>query len=354
MSLFDFISNEQFRNSLDSDYGELAKCIEASAWKAAHVLAGSLVEAVLLDYLMSTEYPKRTKEDPLRFDLGKVISTCRAEKIISERVEDLSTVVRDYRNLIHPGRTVRVGESVDGESASVAKSLVVLISNEITAKRKAAYGFTAEQIVAKVVSDPSNTVVLTHLLKTANRHEMQMLLLKALPKRYQVAESDWDVSLSEALKSCFRLAFKVANDDIKRQVAAEFVRVLKNEGEAVIRSYEGGLFIGSEFDHFDSDSLALVKAHFLARMKQDLTIDLLRAIEGLEKHILPSEVVEFLDPLIRSSLYGAVNNYDRNPGHTWSEHILQVRRRTTVHGRSVWMSGLITLRRKGVPKRPRS
>jgi len=165
MSNFEFISNEAFRTSLESDYSELEKCIEVGAWKAAHVLAGSIVEATLVDYLLSTDFPSRCKEDPLRFDLGEIISTCRAENIISQRVEDLSTVIREYRNLIHPGRFARTGDIVDNDSALIAKSLVVLIAKEVTAKRKEAYGLTAEQIVSKVISDPSNTVVIAHLLK---------------------------------------------------------------------------------------------------------------------------------------------------------------------------------------------
>jgi hypothetical protein len=47
MAKFDFISDERFRASLQSDYSELGKAGQAEAWKAVHVLAGSIIEAVL-------------------------------------------------------------------------------------------------------------------------------------------------------------------------------------------------------------------------------------------------------------------------------------------------------------------
>ena len=71
MAEFEFISNEAFRASLKSDYTELEKCIDAGAWKAAHVLAGSIVEAILVDYLLTTDFTARNGEDPLRFDLRR-------------------------------------------------------------------------------------------------------------------------------------------------------------------------------------------------------------------------------------------------------------------------------------------
>src|ERR1043166_4837844 len=56
MGAFDFVSDERFRESLESDYLEIQRCLDAEAWKAVHVLAGSIVEAVLIDYLLSVNH----------------------------------------------------------------------------------------------------------------------------------------------------------------------------------------------------------------------------------------------------------------------------------------------------------
>src|SRR5256885_13481073 len=120
---FDFITDVDFRTSLESDYRELLRCIENGAWKAVHVIAGSVVEAILSDYLIGIGYEKKSGKNPLEMELGPIISACRAEKIITDRTADLSSVVRSYRNLIHPGRIVRLKEKVDKKTALIAKAL---------------------------------------------------------------------------------------------------------------------------------------------------------------------------------------------------------------------------------------
>ena len=46
MPMFDFITEKDLRVSLEGDYAEMQKCVEASAWKSGQVLAGSIVEAL--------------------------------------------------------------------------------------------------------------------------------------------------------------------------------------------------------------------------------------------------------------------------------------------------------------------
>ncbi len=55
MSKFNFISDEKFRNILLSDYTEIEVSYANKAWKAVVVLAGSVIEALLVDYLVSLE-----------------------------------------------------------------------------------------------------------------------------------------------------------------------------------------------------------------------------------------------------------------------------------------------------------
>jgi hypothetical protein len=95
------------------------------AWKAAHVLSGSIVEAVLVDHLLGIGY---SKKDPLAMTLEAPIDAGKAEGILSDKAADLSSVIRGYRNLIHPGRVLRLGETVDEEGARIAEALVSLMS----------------------------------------------------------------------------------------------------------------------------------------------------------------------------------------------------------------------------------
>jgi hypothetical protein len=181
---FDFITEASFRASLESDYRELTRCLKNGAWKAVHVLAGSVVEAVLTDHLVGIDYQKKSGKDPFKMELGPIITACRDEKIITERTADLSSVIRSYRNLIHPGRIARLKEKVDAKTASIAKALVDVVTDEVSAAKAVTYGFTAEQIANKIEKDSSAIALLTHLLEETKDHERERLVSEVLPNRF--------------------------------------------------------------------------------------------------------------------------------------------------------------------------
>jgi len=85
MPNFDFITLKPFREALDADYAEMRRSAEAGNWKAAHVLAGSIVECLLIDYLATTSSSGRGSTDALKLDLSDAINCCKSEKVITAR-----------------------------------------------------------------------------------------------------------------------------------------------------------------------------------------------------------------------------------------------------------------------------
>ena len=159
-AVFSFITDQKFRTSLAGDYAELLKSLESGAWKAAHVLSGSVVEALLIDFLISMDYEKKSGKNPLELDLSKAVDACRKEGALSDRASALATVIRGYRNLIHPGRMIRLNERVDKNSAAIAKALVDMVISEIADARINKYGFTADQLMLKIEHDSSCAPIL--------------------------------------------------------------------------------------------------------------------------------------------------------------------------------------------------
>ena len=189
-SNFIFIVDSELRQSLENDYRELQLCLEHHAWKAAHVLSGSIVEAVLVDYLLGAGY---SNKDPLKMTLEDLIDAAKTANVLSAKTADLSSVVRSYRNLIHPGRLVRLGETTDEEGAQIANSLVAIIVREVAKKQEQTSGLTAEQLLAKFENDPSALAISDHLLRDAKPEELERLLLAILPTRYLELDSfDFD------------------------------------------------------------------------------------------------------------------------------------------------------------------
>ena len=190
MANFDYISASEFRQSLEADYAEMQRAAEAGAWKSVLVVAGSIVETLLIDNLAANPSPTRSKKDPLKLDLSEAIETCLYEQVISQRTADLCSVIRSYRNLIHPGRLIRLNEPPPTHgTATIALALVDMIAEDVAKAIRATVGLTGEQILSKILRDSNSLTILGHLLAEVSETQRAHLLLELLPKAHQAAQS---------------------------------------------------------------------------------------------------------------------------------------------------------------------
>ncbi len=314
---FDFITDDRFRASLDSDYRELTLAMEHGSWKAAHVLAGSIVEAVLIDYLLDIGYNNMAHADILSMDLNKAILACKSAGVLSQRVVNSADAIRSYRNLIHPGRVIRLEEPVDEDGAGIAHRLVRMIIKEITDVRKQKYGYTAEQIVAKLEADPSvGPALLEHMLKEVKLTEKRRLLMTVLPRRLVELEQQDAFVLPDfgeidvpppdltGLEKGFRVAFDTAPDDLKTDVVARFVFMLKEEGAYQIAQYERVFFRSPDLAYCSPEDTQLIKEHLLVVLPKQHDERFLAVVAGLSKYLGNEEEVEKLvDGLMRMLQY---------------------------------------------------
>ncbi len=301
---FDFIADADFRKSLESDYRELTRCIESGAWKCAHVISGSVVEAILTDYLIGVDYQKKTGKDPLKMELAPIIAACKDEKIITERTADLSSVVRSYRNLIHPGRVIRLDEREDQKTASIAKGLVDIVANEVAAAKEATYGFTAEQIANKIEKDSGAIAVLRHFLKETNDRERERLVAQILPGRFFFARELGDESSVADYQKCHRQTFDTLADESKTRIAKRFVKILKEESGDYVLAYENLFFRASDLKYIGLNDTAMVKEHLLARLSRDQSKTALGVLEGFGPFLSKYELPRVFDAYAKIVAYG--------------------------------------------------
>src|ERR1017187_1549780 len=308
---FDFITDAEFRAALESDYRELSTCMTQSAWKSVHVLAGSVVEAILADYLIGTAYQSKSGKDPLKMELGPIISACKDQKIITERTADLSSVVRSYRNLIHPGRVIRLAETVDQKSASIAKALVEVIAEEVAATKAASYGFTAEQIINKLAKDRSAFALLSHFLKETNDRERERLVRDVVPTRYfqedyeEYTDSEPVESLSPSdYAKCHRQTFNTLSLESKTTVVKKFIKILKEESGDYIVKYENLFFRATDMEYMLPAEVALTKAHLLGRLRDDVSDGSLGVLDGLGAYLTKYEISGIVDVYAKAIGFG--------------------------------------------------
>ena len=309
---FDFITDNDFRSILTADYVEMRICADSKAWKAVHVLAGSIIEAVIVDYLIAEHCVSR--KDGVKLQLGEAIDSAVKSGILPKDLCDLSSVIKDYRNLVHPGRSIRLEKKPDYNSSSVAMSLVDMICNEL-GNRKGSRGYTAEQIISKVRRDASAAAILQNLLKEVPSDEIHALLIKAIPETYRQENKDqWFYEEGDnayqhvlpTLRSLFRIAYSHADKNTQRDVALNFVRIVKEEDSEVVTQYGDSFWWMGQMEHLCDDDIQVIKNHFLSRVESDRgNEELITILRGIGKYLSPEEAQSITNLLMSIRLLNA-------------------------------------------------
>lgn len=118
-----FIADQAFRNNLRIDISAAHQAYGNGEYKAATVLAGASVEALLLWALQQqSEEVIKTAADKIfkKTDKGleywylhQLIEVANELKIVKKETIALIRLAKDFRNLIHPGRSIRLAQICD-------------------------------------------------------------------------------------------------------------------------------------------------------------------------------------------------------------------------------------------------
>lgn len=300
MATFDFVVSDEFRACLEKDAEELVLCMKGGAWKAAHVMASSLIQAALTEYLSSSGL---ALEEPLsRMPLNQLLELCRREQVLTARTVELAAFLRPYSDFLSPVQAVRLEAATDETGARIAQALLEIIVNEIASHRREVYQYSADKVVSKVLWDPSAMTIAGHLLQKLSRTELERLLTDLIPKAYFEAARSGDASAAEALprlEACFRLAMECAPQDLKRVAAEKFLSVLENESEFVVQTWQSAFFRATDLEHLEESERATIKTHFLASLSKPLTPGILNAATGMGAFLSTEEETRaFFVPLV--------------------------------------------------------
>lgn len=136
---FGFIQNVTLKAILARDYDEIQKSMISNCYKAAIILSGGSIEALLLDLLHKDESAARaSSKAPAESNLDKwhlndLIEVAVDTNSVAGEIAKLSHSVREYRNLIHPGVEVRGTLKVEPEEAKIAVEVLNILIRELSA-----------------------------------------------------------------------------------------------------------------------------------------------------------------------------------------------------------------------------
>jgi hypothetical protein len=142
-----FIKEPDIRSSLLRDLATTRSALLNEEWKPATVIAGSLLEALLLwaieqkpeadiqaaisSALLKAKLKKAPPGDPLRWDLHEYIEVAAELGLIEADSAAQARLAKDFRNLIHPGRALRVARDCDRGSALAANAAVEFVARDL-------------------------------------------------------------------------------------------------------------------------------------------------------------------------------------------------------------------------------
>jgi hypothetical protein len=140
-----FIEDEEMRVFVEGDLIEARTCLSTGNYKASLVMAGASVEAVLLAILEdNADSARRNKLRKMQLfelieeacpDWRNPNSSTGQKRLISKNVAALlDTSCRPWRNLIHPGVSIRKNISVTQTMASAALAALDLLIEECSQK----------------------------------------------------------------------------------------------------------------------------------------------------------------------------------------------------------------------------
>jgi hypothetical protein len=122
----DYISDPDFKQNLRIDISASNQALCNGEWKAATVLAGSVIEALLLWALQEVQTTDPGKINNARSGLApspgqnlekwkfyQLIDVAEAINVITKDTATQARLAKDFRNLIHPGRSARKHQICD-------------------------------------------------------------------------------------------------------------------------------------------------------------------------------------------------------------------------------------------------
>lgn len=134
---FSFIKDKKLKEIIERDYSEIVKGFATDCYKSVIILCGGSLEALLLYRLRENEQAAKKsnkapkEEDIEKWDLNYLIDVATDIKIIENpAIKKLSHSVREYRNLVHPGRELRSRLKVEPEEAKIAFEVLNILIRE--------------------------------------------------------------------------------------------------------------------------------------------------------------------------------------------------------------------------------
>lgn len=135
---FDFMDSAELRAIVERDVRELRAADGHELHKCTAILAGSIVEGLLVDLLnrkpdLAQGCTKKPQDWPDKASLGELVKFARKMNLVEATAETMVLKLTDFRDIVHPDRERRHGTQVDGATAAALIALLRLVVRDLIA-----------------------------------------------------------------------------------------------------------------------------------------------------------------------------------------------------------------------------
>jgi hypothetical protein len=124
---FSFVANARMKAIIERDYSELEQLSPEASSKSVLILAGGIIEGLLIDALIKNGY--WTEKEAFERSLKELIHPAKSKDIITH--DNITDVLRVFRNLVHPAREIRDNLGFTVDHARHARTSVNVIISEV-------------------------------------------------------------------------------------------------------------------------------------------------------------------------------------------------------------------------------
>jgi hypothetical protein len=140
---FVFVNDSKLRALVDRDYAELQRLKRIEAMKSRFVLAGGLIEALLLDALLNSQSAaantvagRKERRSLEEWGLSSLLDAAVELKVITSSAQSFGHSVREFRNLVHPGLERRSNLRLETEEAQIAENVLAIVIRDLAKRHK--------------------------------------------------------------------------------------------------------------------------------------------------------------------------------------------------------------------------
>lgn len=272
----EFVASDEVRAILRQDLAELEGVHADGRYKSTLVLAGAIVEGVLLDRLESlcAEGSYKPSAELQKLPLGPLIAEAESAGVLAGRLLAACKGLQDYRNVLHPGNEVRTNNLRDSSDADQA----VATTRQVLVQLGRAHTQAVEEarrIVAQARDAPEAVPLLRRAIDDAAPPVLERLMLIELPaaEEQERAIERVDDVLDDARRNAYAQAYRWCMhrvpDAVRKRVMSRYAAWRRSVSDARRDRFELAFLRIEDLAFLESAESAATVEHLVGRIGRD-------------------------------------------------------------------------------------